>query len=78
MTFKKLILPAAIIDYVPANYRECVFFTIHKECCVQYPLKWEKWFPNARSSCERSLFYMKAHEHPIDFLQKAMRFLKDA
>lgn len=66
MTFKRLILPAAILDYLPATYKECVFFTIKQNYCVRYPAK---WFPNQTRIIEFSTFFIRPWEHPINFLK---------
>lgn len=66
MTLKHLILPAAILDYVPATYKKCLFFTVKQNYCVQCPAK---WFPNGTRIIEFSTFIMRPWEHPILFLK---------
>lgn len=66
MTFKHLILPAAILDYMPATYKNCVFFTIKQNYCVRVPWKHLKKFKRNVDHC---WFIMQPWEHPINFLK---------
>ena len=74
MTFKKLILPEFMTEYVPATYDQCFFPVVFRNYCIKSPPKYVKWFPDKKSKCVNCFFYLKPQERKMDFAKEIVKW----
>lgn len=77
MTFKKMILPEFMTEYVPATYDRCFFPILFRDYCVSMNPKWEKWIPDKQASYNGCYFFMKPQEDMMNFLKTVAKWAKE-